>query len=77
MNIIGHDATVGRSAGCDHFPPQFLGFRGRSTPGRGPQPSISAGVEDFMLSPRFAGLEQSALTLVQSFLKFIGHSQPN
>src|SRR5213078_4247395 len=28
-----------------------LGFRIRSTPGRGPRPSISAGVRDFMLSP--------------------------
>ena len=33
------------------FKPCELGVPLRSTPGRGPRPSISAGVRDFMLSP--------------------------
>jgi len=45
-------------AGFSPLTPTILGFPLRSTPGRGPQPSSSAGVLDFMLSPRFAGSTQ-------------------
>ena len=46
MNIMRDDSTVGRSAGFDYSGPAVPGVPLRSTPG-------------FMLSPRFAGLEQT------------------
>jgi len=42
-----------RFAGTGFIPKTWVPLR--STPGRGPRPSISAGVRDFMLSPTIAG----------------------
>jgi hypothetical protein len=42
--------AVGRFLGSIVFGDFDPGVSLRSTPGRGPQPSISAGVEDFMLA---------------------------
>ena len=49
----------------------------RSTPGRGPQPSISAGVRDFMLPPRYGGLRASSECRVQGFLQLALRSSIN
>gem|GEM_PF-2803800 len=47
LKIRPDDSAAARFAGFDHFP---LTRPGAYAPGRGPQPSISAGVEVFMLS---------------------------